>query len=70
MNTLDTAVETPIRKTVKGEYVRLKNTDTAPVWVRGHYDRVSKSYALYRADDVNHETFVKGTRKVFVGFTY
>jgi hypothetical protein len=62
--------ETTIRKTAKGEFIRLKQSDTAPVWVRGHYDRESKTYALSKADDMNHETFVKGTRKCFVGFTY
>jgi hypothetical protein len=53
-----------------GDYVRLKDTDTAPVWVRGSYDRASKSYTLSKADDMNHTCQRKGTALVFTGFTY
>jgi hypothetical protein len=53
-----------------GEFIRLKNSDTAPVWKKGHFDRTSKTYSLTKADDMNAETFRKGSVTVFVGFTY
>lgn len=35
------------------------------VWVRGWYDRSTKKYAIYRFDDICHERFVSGKRRVF-----
>lgn len=37
---------------------------------RDHYDRSSKTYACHKYEDYNHETFFKGTRTVFINFTY
>ena len=65
-----TQSETTVGKTKAEEYIRLKDSDTAPVWIRGHYDRSAKRYAIYKADDMMHEAFVKASRKCFVGFTY
>jgi hypothetical protein len=59
-----------LRDCAPGEYVRLVDSDSAPVWVRGHYDRASKSYALQACDDINREVFRKAAATVFVGFTY
>ena len=49
---------------------KLKPTDTAPVWVRDHYDKSSKTYACHKYDDSNHEKFLKGTRKIYIDFTF
>lgn len=38
--------ETQVNKVNQGTYFKLKPTDTAPVWVRDHYDKSSKTYAL------------------------
>lgn len=38
--------------------------------VRDHYDRSSKTYACHKYEDYNHEAFFKGTRTVFINFTY
>lgn len=54
----------------QGELFKLKNTESAPVWVRGEYDRQSKKYSTYRYDDVCHERFVKGDTEVFVDFEF
>lgn len=59
-----------IRKLKKGEYFRLTNSDTAPVWVRGEYIREAKKYSTHRFDDVNHERLLRGDQLVFVGFTF
>lgn len=54
----------------KGEYVRFKNTDSAPVWVRSEYLRSEKKYSFYKFDDVNQEKLVKGDKECFIGFTF
>ena len=45
-------------------------TETAPVWVRDHYDKSSKTYACHKYDDSNHEKFLKGKRKIYIDFTF
>lgn len=54
----------------RGEYFRLKDSETAPVWVRGEYIRQTKKYSTHKFDDVNHERLLSGTRKVFVDFIF
>lgn len=49
---------------------KLNPSDTAPVWVRDHYDKSSKTYACHKYDDSNHEKFLKGTRKIYIDFTF
>lgn len=43
--------ETRVNKVNQGTYFKLKPTDTAPVWVRDHYDKSSKTYACHKYDD-------------------
>jgi uncharacterized protein YgiM (DUF1202 family) len=59
-----------VSKVAKGEYVRFADTDNAPVWVRGEYDRDSKSFSFTSFNDTNKERFAKGTKTVFIGFTF
>lgn len=59
-----------IRTLRKGEFFRLKDNGTAPVWVRGEYNREAKKYSTYKFDDVNHERLLRGDQPVFVGFTF
>lgn len=61
-------MQTTIRQAKKGEFVQLK--ENGPVWVRGDYDRSSKTYCLTKFDDINREWFVLGSRKCFVGFDF
>lgn len=58
--------ETQVNKVNQGTYFKLKPTDTAPVWVRDHYDKSSKT----KYDDSNHEKFLKGKRKIYIDFTF
>lgn len=44
--------KTKVNKVNQGTYFKLKPTETAPVWIRGEYDRSSKSYSCYKYDDV------------------
>ncbi|MGN0043696.1 hypothetical protein [Alistipes indistinctus] len=59
-----------IKDLKRGEYFRLTDSDTAPVWVRGEYNREAKKYSTHRFDDVNHERLMRGDRLVRVGFTF
>lgn len=59
-----------IRKLKKGELFRLKDSDTAPVWVRGEYVPSEKKFSTHQYDDVNHERLCKGETEVYVGFTF
>lgn len=59
-----------LNKLKLGDYFKLNPTETAPVWVRGEYDRMCKRYDCYRFDDVNHENFMKGDRNVYIDFEF
>lgn len=52
-----------------GEFIKRK-ADAKTVYVRGMYDRVSKSYSLVSTKDMNKEIFIKKGKLVFVGFEY
>lgn len=59
-----------IRQIKKGEFFRLKNTDTAPVWIRGSYVPAEGKYETCKYEDVNHQRLMSGKTQVFTGFTY
>lgn len=59
-----------IRKLKKGDFFRLKDSDTAPVWVRGEYVPSEKKFSTCLYDDVNHERLCKGETEVYAGFTF
>ena len=47
-----------------------KEVQERAVWVRGEYDRGSRTYACYRYTDVNHEHFFRGKKEVFTEFFF
>jgi hypothetical protein len=53
-----------------GDYVRLKESERAPVWIRGSYDRASRSFSLESHMDIGREIFRKGAVLVWVDFTF
>lgn len=59
-----------IKTLPRGEYVKLRQSETAPVWVKGDYCRNSKMYEFHKFEDVNHTVYRKGDSSVFVGFTF
>ena len=59
--------KTKINKVNQGTYFKLKPTETAPVWVRDHYDRSSQPYACHNS---NHEKFFKGNRDIYINFIF
>lgn len=60
---------TPLRATAPGEYVKRK-PDAKTVYIRGAYDRATKTYSLTDAQDMNREIFLKPGTIVYIGFTY
>lgn len=58
----------PIKNIKAGEYVRL--SENGPVWIRGDYDRRSKTYELYRFDEIGHSIYRKGSALAYYGFTF
>lgn len=64
------SIQKTIRELKKGEFFRLKDTDTSPVWIRDGYVPELRKYSTYKFDDVNHEQARKGDTMVFVGFKF
>lgn len=52
-----------------GDFVRRK-PDSKKTYVKGAYDKASKTFALVDFDDVNREIFVKSDTVVYVGFDF
>ena len=67
--TTNDGVAVLICNVLRGDYVKRK-ADAKTVYIRGDYDRATKSYSLTDCDDMNREIFVKADKRVFVGFTY
>ena len=59
-----------VRDVKRGEYFKLRPTDTATVWVRDEYDRTCKKYIGIDTEDINHYTFLAPNRYVYTDFTY
>lgn len=55
--------KTTLKQLKPGTLFRLKDSESSPVWS-------SKTYACHKYEDYNHEAFFKGTRTVFINFTY
>ena len=62
--------KTTVAKLKKGEYFKLSESETAPVWKRGEYERSVKKYSCTKFDDINHENFFKGSKEVFIDFEF
>ena len=61
--------EKKISEVKKGDFLKRK-ADAKRVYIRGDYDRASKSFSCIAYDDINQEIFIKANKKVFVGFTF
>lgn len=62
--------QTELRNVKRGDFFRLANSETAPVWVRGDYNRSSKKFEAYKYYDVNYWNEFRGSRIVFVDFEF
>lgn len=59
-----------LKELKKGDFFKLKDSETAPVWVKGEYVRSEKRYSTHKFDDTNHERFVSGKVDVITGFEF
>lgn len=63
-------MEQIIIKSVKpGEYIKRK-ADAQTVYIKGAYDRATKSFECTDTNDINRQIYIKANKPVFVGFTY
>jgi hypothetical protein len=58
-----------IKSVKQGEYIKRK-ADAKTVYIKGDYDRASKSYECTDTEDINRQIYIKADKPVFVGFTY
>jgi hypothetical protein len=74
MGTGETAVRDGWFDTVKnlphGEWFKLSDKPNAKVWRKGQYDYAERAFCADDCSDMSHCKMVKGSRVVFVGFTY
>lgn len=70
MPTDNEAKTTTVRQLRKGDFFRLKDSDTAPVWVRNEYIPSAKKYSTHKFDDTNHEVLRNGDFVVVIGFAF
>ena len=62
-----------LKELKKGDWFTLKEIEfpkESQVYIRGEYDRSSKTYSCIKWNDMNEERFFKGTKKVFTEFTF
>jgi len=60
---------TMLRNVTKGDYVKRK-ADSKAVYVKGDYDKTTKSFELKDVEDICRVIYVKADKPVVVGFTY
>lgn len=59
-------VKVQVKFVAYGDYLHLRDDVNSPIWIRGLYDRSSRSYSLVSYDDVNHEIFRKSSAYVYL----
>ena len=58
-----------LRSVTKGDYVKRK-ADSKAVYIKGDYDKTTKSFELKDVEDINRVIYIKANKPVYVGFTY
>jgi hypothetical protein len=58
-----------LRNVKPGDYVKRK-ADAAKVYIKGAYDKTTKSFELKDVEDICRCIYVKADKVVVVGFTY
>ena len=57
----------------KGDFFTVRpiaDPDETQVWIKGDYDRSSKTYSCIRFDDCCRERFLKPSTKVYTDFVF
>ena len=73
MKNINTTNTVSLKDLKKGEYFTLKQIDNPTekqVYVKGEYDRESKTYSCYKFSDTNSERFIKGNKQVYIDFVF
>ena len=60
--------QVPLSGVKRGDYFR--RTKNGPEWVRGEYCAAEKKFSVRKFDDINHESFLKGSVLVWVDFEF
>lgn len=60
--------QVPLSSVKCGDYFR--RTKNGPVWVRGGYYGAEKNFSVYKFDDINHESFLRGSVLVWIDFEF
>ena len=68
--TTGAGIQSAVRDLQVGEYFKLIDKPSAKVWRRGIYDQSLRAYWADDCDDISNGKLLKGSRVVFVGFTY
>lgn len=55
-----------LKKLPVGEFFRLRDNDNASLWIRDEYNRSTRKFAAYKADNVNCWSEFSGSRVVYV----
>ena len=63
-------IETTTLKDLPGGEFFKKSPTASKVWTKGTYQRDIKKYSCINAEDINNETFLKGSQNVFINFEY
>lgn len=58
-----------IKAAAKGEYIKRK-ADSKIIYIKGDYDRASRSYCCTDVNDISRSIFIKADKEVFIGFDY
>lgn len=64
---------TTIKQLKKGDFFSLKpceETKESNVWVRGSYDRSTKTFECYKFEDISHTHFFKANKVVYTDFLF
>lgn len=57
----------------KGDYFTLKEISEpkeSQVYIKGEYDKASKTFSVCKFSDMNVERFIKADKQVYIDFTF
>jgi hypothetical protein len=61
--------QTAIKQVAKGDYIKRK-ADSKVIYIKGDYDRATRSFSCIDVNDICREIFIKADKTVISGFTY
>lgn len=58
-----------IKELKRGEFFK-RSEHAQRVYIKGDYDRATKSFSCIAYDDINQEIFIKANKEVFIDFIF